>query len=131
MSRRPRRPRVLTLTPKPPREDLVGQTYGRLTVIGHAGHTQEGRILWRCACACGPDRFIDVLQSALKRQEVKSCGCLRRGGRRVKRVPEGPQLLKTLRRDLAVQERERLSTFRARRPAPAPDPILTSSDWMA
>lgn len=56
--------------------DLVGQRFGRLTVIEKAprkGTTTNAR--WICRCDCG--NFTEVLGTTLRRGEARSCGCLR------------------------------------------------------
>lgn len=57
------------------KEDLTGQRFGRLTVIGPAPRkTNFAR--WQCACECGNLHQAD--STNLKRGHVTSCGCLRR-----------------------------------------------------
>lgn len=56
-------------------EDLVGQKFGRLTVIGFAGKTQGGKPLWNCTCDCGEVKDKPTTSSDLKSGKVKSCGC--------------------------------------------------------
>lgn len=56
-------------------EDLVGQRFGRLTVIAAAERINAHR-RWECKCDCGAT--VVVRHGALKRGAVKSCGCLRR-----------------------------------------------------
>ena len=57
--------------------DLVGQVFGRLTVIRFGGRTEKGRFaLWECGCSCGAR--VTVRASRLRRGESKSCGCLQR-----------------------------------------------------
>ena len=54
--------------------DLVGQRFGRLTVICEAGKAKNrGELLWHCECDCGGN--ATVLTSNLKRGNTKSCGC--------------------------------------------------------
>jgi hypothetical protein len=56
-------------------EDLVGQTYNRLTVTTREGSSGEGKAQWRCLCTCG--RETVVTSDRLKRGNTKSCGCLK------------------------------------------------------
>lgn len=57
--------------------DLAGQTFGRLTVIGRSRRRGRARqILWLCRCACGKGRT--VFGQNLVRGHTKSCGCLKR-----------------------------------------------------
>lgn len=53
-----------------PRSDLVGKTFGKLTVLEWAGHSK-----WACVCECG--RTTTVLTANLKRGNTASCGCVR------------------------------------------------------
>lgn len=55
------------------KEDLMGQTFGQLTVIGDAEH-KGGRTAWVCKCTCG--NICVVKSTDLKRGNTKSCGCL-------------------------------------------------------
>jgi len=53
--------------------DLVGHTYGRLTVVARAGSDKRGNATWRCTCVCGTERTIPG--DHLRRGNTKSCGC--------------------------------------------------------
>lgn len=59
-------------------EDLIGQKFGKLTVIervinsDYKGH----QTLWKCQCECGNTTIVG--KDDLKQQKVKSCGCLRK-----------------------------------------------------
>ena len=57
--------------------DLVGQKFGRLTVVSQAPHIEgaTGRrvIAWRCVCACGGHK--DVRATSLRNGTTQSCGC--------------------------------------------------------
>lgn len=52
-------------------EDLVGLTFGRLTVL-----RKLPRTLWQCRCACGAT--LAVLRSNLVTSHTRSCRCLQR-----------------------------------------------------
>lgn len=56
--------------------ELIGQRFGRLTVIERAGSTRQGVSLWLCNCDCG-NQFVAHSQR-LKAGQTKSCGCLNR-----------------------------------------------------
>lgn len=56
--------------------DMLGQKYGRLTVIRIAGRNRHGQIEWNCACECGG--YSVVVGSQLRYGITKSCGCLHR-----------------------------------------------------
>jgi len=55
-------------------KDLTGMRFGRLTVIGIAGHDNYGKLLWRCKCDCGNERVTHG--RSLQNGMCKSCGCL-------------------------------------------------------
>ena len=56
--------------------DLMGQTFGKLTVIGPAENYKFGGKQWLCHCACG--NFIVVRSGKLRSGNTRSCGCLRK-----------------------------------------------------
>lgn len=56
--------------------DLVGQTFGRLTVVSRADNDKHGHPRWLCQCECGTERI--VLGASLSRGHTTSCGCLGR-----------------------------------------------------
>lgn len=61
------------------RLNLVGQVFGRLTVLEDAGTAGEGRRLastWRCRCECGTE--LVVAGNSLTTGNTRSCGCLKR-----------------------------------------------------
>lgn len=58
----------------PPLIDLVGQRFGRLTVIKRAENSSSGHPKWECQCECG--NIVVALGSNLKKGVTKSCGCL-------------------------------------------------------
>lgn len=62
--------------PKKKRENLTGQKFNRLTVLGTAQEQDGQGPLWECACSCGGRKTVRGHE--LKRGVVKSCGCMRR-----------------------------------------------------
>jgi len=54
--------------------NLVGETYGRLTVIKRVG-TKYRSPLWECICSCGNTMF--TVTTHLKSGNTFSCGCSR------------------------------------------------------
>ena len=60
------------------RNELTGQSFGRLTVTGVAGVNAKQNVLWRCVCVCGESAV--ALAYDLRGGKVKSCGCLLREG---------------------------------------------------
>lgn len=65
-------PRVLIDT-----EDIVGKTFGKLTVVAYAGVCRKGRNcdhLYKCVCSCGTAGVI-ARRSNLLKGDKTSCGC--------------------------------------------------------
>lgn len=57
-----------------PAMDIIGQTFGRLTVVSRHGQAASGNARWLCSCACGAS--VAVTGSSLRGGKTKSCGCL-------------------------------------------------------
>ena len=55
--------------------DLTGQRFGKLTALYRTDKKRGSSYLWHCACDCG--NTVDVVVSALRSGNTKSCGCLR------------------------------------------------------
>jgi hypothetical protein len=53
-------------------KDLLGQTFGKLTVVSREGSSHRGA-LWNCSCECGNTK---IMPTSLLTQGTKSCGCL-------------------------------------------------------
>lgn len=60
----------------PPRKNLVGQRFGRLTVTGRAQSDARRNARWVCECDCGEVKV--VLMGNLRNGHISSCGCLQR-----------------------------------------------------
>lgn len=56
--------------------DLIGQRFGRLTVIGIDDRGTKGKTYWMCKCDCGAVK--SVRSDSLRSGAIKSCGCLKR-----------------------------------------------------
>lgn len=56
--------------------ELIGQRFGRLTVIKEGGRAKSRSVIWICQCDCG--NIHNVTTSLLIKGSIKSCGCLRR-----------------------------------------------------
>lgn len=57
-----------------PKEDLTGQKFNRLTVLGWVPDVRIGEsYAWRCQCDCG--NTCQTTSAYLKRGHTKSCGC--------------------------------------------------------
>lgn len=57
----------------PPRINLIGQKFGRLTVIEQA-LSRKGKTYWKCLCDCG--KYKEVQTRHLRNGKIRSCGCL-------------------------------------------------------
>jgi len=53
--------------------DLMGQTFGRLTVTGTAPRSKKSS-RWLCKCSCGTEKVVAAQE--LRHGDTKSCGCL-------------------------------------------------------
>lgn len=61
------------------RLDLIGQKFGRLTVLEDAGNNKRGNSLWKCQCECENIKIIN--STSLITGKSKSCGCLKNENR--------------------------------------------------
>ena len=59
-----------------PKETMIGQTFGRLTVISEEGRSKNKSITYLCSCSCG-NRVV-VKGTALRSGNNLSCGCLKK-----------------------------------------------------
>lgn len=55
--------------------DLVGQVFGRLTVISRDGSDRRGQARWICQCECG--KICSAVTNLLTKNNTRSCHCLR------------------------------------------------------
>lgn len=55
---------------------MIGETYGRLTIIGDGGRNHINRPIAHCQCACG--RELTTLYPNLRNGHTRSCGCISR-----------------------------------------------------
>lgn len=61
-------------------KNLIGNRYGRLTVIGKTGKKAHGKEnVYLCKCDCG--NTVEVRSGLLSQGRKKSCGCLYRDTR--------------------------------------------------
>lgn len=60
--------------------DLVGERYGRLTVIKRVQGMRQGHVMWVCRCDCDAGekkrKRVIVNHSNLRAGKTRSCGCL-------------------------------------------------------
>ncbi len=55
-------------------KNLIGKTYGRLTVISYSEKNKYNRSMWLYKCECGNSKIIS--SNSLQQGHTKSCGCL-------------------------------------------------------
>ena len=56
--------------------NLLGQTFGYLTVIEYVGLNKHNKSTWLCLCMCG--NKIETSGNDLRRGHTKSCSCLQK-----------------------------------------------------
>lgn len=56
-------------------KDLVGKTYGRLTVTEKSGSV-KGQVNWLCRCECGNTKIVPT--ASLNFGNTRSCGCIQK-----------------------------------------------------
>lgn len=56
-------------------KDRIGDKYGRLMVVSHAGKDHRNKHLWLCLCDCGNEKV--VVSDNLSSGKSNSCGCLK------------------------------------------------------
>lgn len=54
--------------------EMIGKSFGRLTVISRAENDKNGTARWLCRCECGNE--ITTWGTCLRNGNTKSCGCL-------------------------------------------------------
>lgn len=57
-------------------KNLIGQTFGELTVIKRVENNKYGRARWLCKCSCGNEKI--TTGKLLLKGDTKSCGCIKR-----------------------------------------------------
>lgn len=57
---------------------LVGNRYGKLTVIERVENNRFGHICYRCKCDCGGETIVDA--GNLRQGTTSSCGCIKSKG---------------------------------------------------
>lgn len=56
--------------------NLIGQRFGRLTVVGEDKNNGQNKRMWICKCDCGKTKSKPIDTYSLTHGKVKSCGCL-------------------------------------------------------
>lgn len=59
--------------PRPLRNDLTGQRYGRLVVVSRAPNDRTNHVQWFCTCDCGNTSTVRSMDLIFGK--VKSCSC--------------------------------------------------------
>lgn len=54
-------------------KQMIGQTFGLLTVSARSGSDGRGNALWKCTCSCGNE--LVFMGSDLRAKKRTSCGC--------------------------------------------------------
>lgn len=73
--------KTLPLIPFGKAQDLTGNVYNHLTVIGRDGterNSAQKRLYVWCVCDCAEHNLVSVLASNLKTGKIQSCGCVRK-----------------------------------------------------
>lgn len=59
----------------PKKHNLIGQRFGKLTVIEKTDERRHGNIVWKCKCDCG--NIHNTYTYLLTSGQCQSCGCLK------------------------------------------------------
>ena len=59
-------------------KNLIGQRYGKLTVIERASNNRFNHVCWKCQCDCGGITIVDATN--LRNGNTTSCGCIKSKG---------------------------------------------------
>lgn len=62
-----------------PRKNLVGQKFGRLTILSLSHRSKSAKYYWKCKCDCGGIKTVQT--QSLKAKITRSCGCLEQENR--------------------------------------------------
>ena len=65
---------------------LVGQKFGRFTVLSREPSDKFGRSCWKCECKCGNTKI--VAGAALTSGNTQSCGCLKAELNRIRKIKD-------------------------------------------
>ena len=56
--------------------NLIGRTFGRLTVVERIAGDHLNAVRWKCRCNCGNENYSFVPTHNLLAERTQSCGCL-------------------------------------------------------
>lgn len=68
-------------------KDLVGEVFGKLTVLAQGPRKSDNSITWDCLCECG--NTFNTRGASLKSGNTKSCGCLSVETQRIRNTTHG------------------------------------------
>ena len=72
---------VLSAAGKNRAKDLVGKTFGRLTVKSDSKkRDSSGGIIWECECSCGNVTYVSTSNLTRPKESTISCGCAKSKG---------------------------------------------------
>lgn len=57
-------------------KNLIGEKFGRLTVVSRANYKINNKIVYECKCDCGNTVFIKSCNLTRNTRPTKSCGCI-------------------------------------------------------
>lgn len=57
-------------------KNLIGEKFGKLTVVERRKNSKSGKAMWLCECECGNKVIIPTYR--LTMGETRSCGCLKK-----------------------------------------------------
>lgn len=80
------------------RSDITGQKFGKLTAVKFAGDSR-----WECLCDCGNTSI--VLTSNLKRNNTKSCGCIKKQESNIRATTHGLSTTKAYKSWCSIKKR--------------------------
>lgn len=66
----------------PPKKNLLGQRFDRLTVIAEQP-SKNNKVYWLCKCDCGKETIVTA--STLRTRKTRSCGCKRKDNEYLKK----------------------------------------------
>lgn len=61
-----------------PFTNLIGNRYGRLTVVALSEHKINNRVAYICKCNCGNTVIVKSVNLTRTKKPTRSCGCLKR-----------------------------------------------------
>ena len=71
--------------------NLVGQRFGKPTVIEDSGEKQKNIRMWTCQCDCG--NIVKIRTDALTSGKVTSCGCSKKTEEKINQLLSGRKIV--------------------------------------